>query len=96
MEKQNSQGNYIMGSFRVLILYQVKIRRMGGGGGGRICMYGILRNLSEYCNIINVGTNLGVILKCIKETAYRCVDRIKLTNWIGRNDDNGGSDILKV
>jgi hypothetical protein len=31
MEKQNSQGNYIMGSFRVFILYQVKIRERGAG-----------------------------------------------------------------
>jgi len=38
MEKQNSQGNYIMGSFRVVILYQVKIRRMEGGGGQFACM----------------------------------------------------------
>jgi hypothetical protein len=35
VEKQNSRGNYVMGSFSVFILYQVKvkIRRMGGGGG---------------------------------------------------------------
>jgi len=65
MEKQNSQGNYIMASFRIFILYQVKIRRIGEGVGVRICVHGIVRNLSEHFNIINVGTNFGIILKCL-------------------------------
>jgi hypothetical protein len=53
-----------MGSFRVFIFYQGKIRRLCGGWGGvRICMHGIVRNLSEHFKIRNVGTNLGIILK---------------------------------
>jgi hypothetical protein len=64
MEKWNFQGNYIMGSFIVFILHQVKIRKIWGWGV-IICMHGILRNLSDHINIINVGTNLEIMLKSI-------------------------------